>query len=283
MAQPPVRDYVPFAWTTLVIVKAEHFRALAHFHAATALCGGPRESPAPPSAACGGGRLAVRAGGLSAGAHGPLCPQRPRSSWCGSGRSSWSPRPPLSPSAPHWHRRRSPRSAGSWVRRLWESAGPCGGRMIPGGHPPYPSQVTPGHAWYPKADGWRSQPASWMPPTAHWWVIPGQEGAHVGGFSGPSVHPGSSPVPSGRGRGAGAQGSVQCALSPRLCRQGPPEARHPGAGGGAEAARRGPRPAPRGPAAGGAGPGAAPLAGQVLGAGPGGRLLRGPRGPRHPA
>lgn len=41
MAQPPVRDYVPFAWTTLVIVKAEHFRALAHFHAATALCGGP--------------------------------------------------------------------------------------------------------------------------------------------------------------------------------------------------------------------------------------------------
>ncbi|XP_059528431.1 rhophilin-1 isoform X1 [Myotis daubentonii] len=41
MAQPPVRDYLPFAWTTLVIVKAEHFRALAHFHAATALCGGP--------------------------------------------------------------------------------------------------------------------------------------------------------------------------------------------------------------------------------------------------
>ncbi|KAK1331834.1 hypothetical protein QTO34_007510 [Cnephaeus nilssonii] len=41
MAQPPVRDYVPFAWTALVMVKAEHFRALAHFHAATALCGGP--------------------------------------------------------------------------------------------------------------------------------------------------------------------------------------------------------------------------------------------------
>ncbi|XP_066235720.1 rhophilin-1 isoform X2 [Saccopteryx leptura] len=40
MAQPPVQDYVPFAWTTLVHVKAEHFHALAHFHAAMALCDG---------------------------------------------------------------------------------------------------------------------------------------------------------------------------------------------------------------------------------------------------
>ncbi|KAM8786623.1 rhophilin-1 [Rhynchonycteris naso] len=40
MAQPPVRDYVPFAWTTLVHVKAEYFHALAHYHAATALCDG---------------------------------------------------------------------------------------------------------------------------------------------------------------------------------------------------------------------------------------------------
>uniref|UniRef100_A0A8C0DD58 Rhophilin Rho GTPase binding protein 1 n=1 Tax=Balaenoptera musculus TaxID=9771 RepID=A0A8C0DD58_BALMU len=38
MAQPPVQDYVPFPWTTLVHVKAEYFRALAHYHAALALC-----------------------------------------------------------------------------------------------------------------------------------------------------------------------------------------------------------------------------------------------------
>uniref|UniRef100_A0A8C9CM03 Rhophilin Rho GTPase binding protein 1 n=1 Tax=Phocoena sinus TaxID=42100 RepID=A0A8C9CM03_PHOSS len=47
MAQPPVRDYVPFPWTTLVHVKAEYFRALAHYHAALALCDGARECPAP--------------------------------------------------------------------------------------------------------------------------------------------------------------------------------------------------------------------------------------------
>uniref|UniRef100_A0A8D1ZJN4 Rhophilin Rho GTPase binding protein 1 n=1 Tax=Sus scrofa TaxID=9823 RepID=A0A8D1ZJN4_PIG len=41
MAQPPVRDYVPFSWTTLVLVKAEYFRALAHYQAALALCDGP--------------------------------------------------------------------------------------------------------------------------------------------------------------------------------------------------------------------------------------------------
>uniref|UniRef100_A0A8C5Z1R6 Rhophilin Rho GTPase binding protein 1 n=1 Tax=Marmota marmota marmota TaxID=9994 RepID=A0A8C5Z1R6_MARMA len=40
MAQPPVQDYVPASWTTLVHVKAEHFHALAHYHAATALCDG---------------------------------------------------------------------------------------------------------------------------------------------------------------------------------------------------------------------------------------------------
>ncbi|XP_077703662.1 rhophilin-1 isoform X1 [Canis aureus] len=41
MAQPPVRDYVPFPWTALVHVKAEHFCALAHYHAAVALCDSP--------------------------------------------------------------------------------------------------------------------------------------------------------------------------------------------------------------------------------------------------
>ncbi|VCW68753.1 unnamed protein product, partial [Gulo gulo] len=42
MTQPPVRDYVPFPWTTLAHVKAEYFRALAHYHAALALCDSPR-------------------------------------------------------------------------------------------------------------------------------------------------------------------------------------------------------------------------------------------------
>ncbi|XP_045882081.1 rhophilin-1 isoform X2 [Meles meles] len=49
MTQPPVRDYVPLAWTTLARVKAEYFRALAHYHAAVALCDNPRECPACPS------------------------------------------------------------------------------------------------------------------------------------------------------------------------------------------------------------------------------------------
>uniref|UniRef100_A0A8C5PIM9 Rhophilin Rho GTPase binding protein 1 n=1 Tax=Leptobrachium leishanense TaxID=445787 RepID=A0A8C5PIM9_9ANUR len=38
MAHPPVKDYVPFSWTAMVRVKAEHFKALSHFHAACALC-----------------------------------------------------------------------------------------------------------------------------------------------------------------------------------------------------------------------------------------------------
>ncbi|XP_054446532.1 rhophilin-1 [Pteronotus mesoamericanus] len=65
MAQPPVQDYVPFAWTTLVCVKAEHFRALAHYHAATALCDGSRECPA---------RAWAPAEARRGGAHSPLCP-----------------------------------------------------------------------------------------------------------------------------------------------------------------------------------------------------------------
>ncbi|KAM4865321.1 rhophilin-1 isoform 2-T2 [Thomomys bottae] len=47
MAQPPVRDYVPASWTTLVYVKAEHFRALAHYHAAVALCDSSVEEGLP--------------------------------------------------------------------------------------------------------------------------------------------------------------------------------------------------------------------------------------------
>ncbi|KAJ1194694.1 hypothetical protein NDU88_003980 [Pleurodeles waltl] len=38
MTQPPVKDYVPFSWTTMVQVKAEHFKALSHYHAAIAFC-----------------------------------------------------------------------------------------------------------------------------------------------------------------------------------------------------------------------------------------------------
>ena len=109
MAQPPVQDYVPFAWTTLVRVKAEHFRALAHYHAATALCHGSRECPAPEP----GGRQ--RPGGGGRGSRGPLCPQQlRRSSWRWS-RPLWGPQPHRSPGTPHWPR--SPRSAGRSVRQ----------------------------------------------------------------------------------------------------------------------------------------------------------------------
>ncbi|XP_047372187.1 rhophilin-1 isoform X4 [Sciurus carolinensis] len=50
MAQPPVQDYMPASWTTLVHVKAEHFHALAHYHAAMALCSGAlaAEGAVPP-------------------------------------------------------------------------------------------------------------------------------------------------------------------------------------------------------------------------------------------
>ncbi|KAK2835061.1 hypothetical protein Q5P01_015545 [Channa striata] len=38
MTQPLMKDYVPFSWVSMVQVKAEHFRALSHYHAAVALC-----------------------------------------------------------------------------------------------------------------------------------------------------------------------------------------------------------------------------------------------------
>ncbi|KAG8431583.1 hypothetical protein GDO86_018105 [Hymenochirus boettgeri] len=38
MTQPPVKDYIPFSWITMVRVKAEHFKALSHYHGANALC-----------------------------------------------------------------------------------------------------------------------------------------------------------------------------------------------------------------------------------------------------
>ncbi|KAG8134032.1 hypothetical protein E2320_011777 [Naja naja] len=56
MAQPHVKDYVPFSWTSMVHVKAEHFKALSHYYAAVALCDCPSflqfhvstpEGPAP--------------------------------------------------------------------------------------------------------------------------------------------------------------------------------------------------------------------------------------------
>ncbi|XP_057388123.1 rhophilin-1 isoform X4 [Balaenoptera acutorostrata] len=40
MARPPGQDRVPLPWTSLVHGKAEYFRALAHYHAALALCDG---------------------------------------------------------------------------------------------------------------------------------------------------------------------------------------------------------------------------------------------------
>ncbi|XP_059197133.1 rhophilin-1 [Centropristis striata] len=38
VSQPLMKDYVPFSWASMVQVKAEHFRALSHYHAAVALC-----------------------------------------------------------------------------------------------------------------------------------------------------------------------------------------------------------------------------------------------------
>lgn len=50
MAQPPAHSCIPASWTALVQVKAEHFRALAHYHAAAGLCdGAPAAAGSPPS------------------------------------------------------------------------------------------------------------------------------------------------------------------------------------------------------------------------------------------
>ena len=37
MSSEPVKNYVPFSWISMVQVKAHHFGALSHFHAAQAL------------------------------------------------------------------------------------------------------------------------------------------------------------------------------------------------------------------------------------------------------
>ena len=37
ISQPPVKDYVPFSWASLVHVKKEHYQALAHFYVAVGL------------------------------------------------------------------------------------------------------------------------------------------------------------------------------------------------------------------------------------------------------
>lgn len=146
MARPPVQDYVPFAWTTLVRVKAEHFRALAHYHAATALCDGSRECP--PRAGWGGRRPG--AGGsrpsLPPAAEaeplaleqvfvGPPAPSEPRrpvlpqepeerrklgeTAPCGVG--GWWPSPPchseVAPAGHVWEEERPPLDAPAWGRR----------------------------------------------------------------------------------------------------------------------------------------------------------------------
>lgn len=134
MAQPPVQDYVPFPWTTLVHVKAEYFRALAHYHAALALCDGARECPAPHARVPAGPRRRLTA--LSD-------PQRwRRRSFQPSSRSSSGSRPRLSPGAPPCPRSR--RTAGSWVRRLREGrgAGASAGVNAPL-HPVIPSPDAP--------------------------------------------------------------------------------------------------------------------------------------------
>lgn len=37
ISQPPVKDYVPFSWASLLQVKKEHYKALAHFYVALAI------------------------------------------------------------------------------------------------------------------------------------------------------------------------------------------------------------------------------------------------------
>ena len=37
ISQPPVKDYVPFTWVSLVQVKKEHYRALSNYYVAIAL------------------------------------------------------------------------------------------------------------------------------------------------------------------------------------------------------------------------------------------------------
>ena len=37
ISQPPVKDYVPFSWASLVHVKKEHYRALAHYYVAVGI------------------------------------------------------------------------------------------------------------------------------------------------------------------------------------------------------------------------------------------------------
>nr|XP_033785787.1 rhophilin-1 isoform X2 [Geotrypetes seraphini] len=38
MTQPPMKDYIPYSWTTMVHVKSDHFKALSHYYAASAFC-----------------------------------------------------------------------------------------------------------------------------------------------------------------------------------------------------------------------------------------------------
>ncbi|GCB65810.1 hypothetical protein scyTo_0004862 [Scyliorhinus torazame] len=44
MTQPPVKNYVPFSWTTMVQVKSEYFKAVSHYFAAVALCDHTRKA-----------------------------------------------------------------------------------------------------------------------------------------------------------------------------------------------------------------------------------------------
>lgn len=70
MAQPPVQDYVPPSWITLVHVKTEHLHALAHYHAAMALCDSSSEDKLPT-------REQAFQSPHSPESHGPPLPQQP--------------------------------------------------------------------------------------------------------------------------------------------------------------------------------------------------------------
>lgn len=114
MAQPPVQDYLPASWTNLAHVKAEHFCALAHYHAAMALCESSRECIAHTPVCTHRGSLLTLIG-LSDPS------QQPRGNCQGRSTSS-SPQLPVSPKVPHCRSTR--KSSGNLVRHHRQGPGP---------------------------------------------------------------------------------------------------------------------------------------------------------------
>lgn len=239
------------------------------------------------------------------GAHRPLSPQqRPRRTSPRGSRPYVGARPHRSRSCGALGCPRSRRNAGSWVRQPW------GGVPAEGPECPILAESRrPGMPGVPACPAGPLLPSCLSPARGR---LPEQAGARQGAWAcagarrrlllrGPASHKGQctpqdgprsprlSPACCVQGRGGAGVWSLGPGGDPRreVCpvphRQGPPEAQHPGPGGGPAAARGGPCPAHGRPAAGRAGPGAEALPGPVLGARPRGRLPGDHGGSRHPA